>query len=295
MRSKTSVLLVVAMIASTGAAGAGTAPEPVVDDYPGVVDFRASFEIAVLVYNASPGQVVHLERRTPRTTKWVGLDKHQLDKSATFSFLLEDVRHTAFYRARVEKSPSESIRVAVRPRLTFTAKPKDIMKRGTTILRGLLRPVVEGRTVLLEQRVEGEWKPLGKAIVEDGRYSLRSRLSKSGFRRVRATFEGDELNARKRSRQIVRVHRPSLATWYGPGFFGNRTACGQRFTRRTIGIAHRRLPCGTKVHVLYQGATILLEVIDRGPYTDANWDLSQRAARKIGFYGKEDIGVLVRR
>ena len=36
------------------------------------------------------------------------------------------------------------------------------------------------------------------------------------------------------------------ASWYGPGFFGNRTACGQTLTRKTIGVAHRNLPAGPR-------------------------------------------------
>ena len=37
------------------------------------------------------------------------------------------------------------------------------------------------------------------------------------------------------------------ATWYGPGFWGMSTACGTMLTKTTIGVAHKRLPCGTVV------------------------------------------------
>ena len=37
------------------------------------------------------------------------------------------------------------------------------------------------------------------------------------------------------------------ATWYGPGFWGKSTACGTVLTPTTIGVAHRKLPCGTTV------------------------------------------------
>ncbi len=36
-------------------------------------------------------------------------------------------------------------------------------------------------------------------------------------------------------------------SWYGPGFYGHRTACGVELTKTVIGVAHRTLPCGTKV------------------------------------------------
>lgn len=55
-------------------------------------------------------------------------------------------------------------------------------------------------------------------------------------------------------------------TWYGPGFYGNRTACGQKYTRYIIGVAHRTLPCGTLVQFTWRGITAVAPVIDRGPY-----------------------------
>lgn len=55
-------------------------------------------------------------------------------------------------------------------------------------------------------------------------------------------------------------------TWYGPGFYGNRTACGQRYTRYIVGVAHRTLPCGTLVQFTWGGQTAVAPVIDRGPY-----------------------------
>jgi hypothetical protein len=57
-----------------------------------------------------------------------------------------------------------------------------------------------------------------------------------------------------------------IASWYGPGFYGNRTACGQTYTPEIIGVAHRTLPCGTLVVIEYRGRTLTVPVIDRGPY-----------------------------
>jgi rare lipoprotein A (RlpA)-like double-psi beta-barrel protein len=78
-------------------------------------------------------------------------------------------------------------------------------------------------------------------------------------------------------------YRPVKATWYGPGLFGNRTACGQRLTHRILGVAHKRLPCGTKVALRYRGRTVVVPVIDRGPYArGVDYDLTQATARKLG-------------
>jgi rare lipoprotein A (peptidoglycan hydrolase) len=88
----------------------------------------------------------------------------------------------------------------------------------------------------------------------------------------------------------------AIATWYGPGLWGNETACGQTLRRKTVGVAHRRLPCGTEVTVLYKGATLTTEVIDRGPYAnDATWDLTQAAARQLGFTETDEIRTSVQR
>ena len=57
-----------------------------------------------------------------------------------------------------------------------------------------------------------------------------------------------------------------VASWYGPGFYGNRTACGQVYTPEIIGVAHRTLRCGTMLVLEYRGRTMTVPVIDRGPY-----------------------------
>lgn len=74
-----------------------------------------------------------------------------------------------------------------------------------------------------------------------------------------------------------------LATWYGPGFYGNGTACGSTLTQQSWGIAHRTLPCGTLVHLSYRGKSVSVKVIDRGPYSGATVDLTSRTKYYLGF------------
>jgi rare lipoprotein A (peptidoglycan hydrolase) len=57
-----------------------------------------------------------------------------------------------------------------------------------------------------------------------------------------------------------------LASWYGPGFYGNRTACGQLYTPEVLGVAHLTLPCGTPLNLTYGSRSVRVTVIDRGPY-----------------------------
>jgi rare lipoprotein A len=78
-------------------------------------------------------------------------------------------------------------------------------------------------------------------------------------------------------------YRPAKATWYGPGLYGNKMACGKTLTHRTLGVAHKSLPCGTKVALRYRGQTVVVPVIDRGPYArGVSYDLTQATARKLG-------------
>ncbi len=66
-------------------------------------------------------------------------------------------------------------------------------------------------------------------------------------------------------------------SWYGPGFYGKRTACGQAMTRTLIGVAHRTLPCGTRVTFKNpdNGRIVTARVVDRGPYVSGRqWDMT---------------------
>jgi rare lipoprotein A len=86
------------------------------------------------------------------------------------------------------------------------------------------------------------------------------------------------------------------ATWYGPGLYGNHTACGRLLTPRTLGVAHRNLPCGTSVKFVYHGRSLVTQVIDRGPYSRGNaWDLTLAAAEALDFdqVGADRVGFAV--
>lgn len=80
-----------------------------------------------------------------------------------------------------------------------------------------------------------------------------------------------------------KTSKPQIATWFGPGFYGQQTACGQTMTPVVIGVASRTLPCGTLVLVRYRGHKLTVPVIDRGPYANngAVWDLTAGAASAL--------------
>jgi rare lipoprotein A (peptidoglycan hydrolase) len=74
-------------------------------------------------------------------------------------------------------------------------------------------------------------------------------------------------------------------SWYGPTFYGRRTACGLAMTKSLIGVAHRTLPCGTRITFRNpaNGQSLTLAVVDRGPYVDGrDWDLTGGACLALG-------------
>jgi rare lipoprotein A len=74
------------------------------------------------------------------------------------------------------------------------------------------------------------------------------------------------------------------ASWYGPGFHGQRTASGERFDQNDLTAAHPSLPLDTEAKVtnLENGRSVEVEINDRGPYEDGRViDLSKAAAEKL--------------
>jgi len=83
--------------------------------------------------------------------------------------------------------------------------------------------------------------------------------------------------------------RVAGASWYGPGLYGRKTACGQTLRPDTLGVAHKKLPCGTVVKFVFHGHTLVTQVIDRGPYIRGRaWDLTTAASEALDF---KDVGV----
>lgn len=80
-------------------------------------------------------------------------------------------------------------------------------------------------------------------------------------------------------------HFDGNISWYGPGFYGKRTACGFAMTETLKGVAHRTLPCGTRVTFRNpaNGRTITVPVVDRGPYVSGReWDLTAGTCKALG-------------
>jgi rare lipoprotein A len=77
------------------------------------------------------------------------------------------------------------------------------------------------------------------------------------------------------------------ASWYGgPSMWGRSTACGRTLRPSTLGVAHKTLPCGSTVKLVYHGHALVTQVIDRGPYVKGRaFDLTKAASEVLGFEG----------
>jgi hypothetical protein len=176
---------------------------------------------------------------------------------------------------------------------------------GRTVqVQGSLGAAAAQHDVIVERLSpsQGRWVTTGRARADDqGAFTISWRASEPGhlaFRAYVATTRAGsaQADAAPGSASLVAnltVYRPARATWYGPGSYGRKTACGERMTHRLIGVASRTLPCGTLVEVYYRGASLAVPVVDRGPFSRATWDLTFAAARALGFTGSEQIGTLI--
>jgi hypothetical protein len=200
--------------------------------------------------------------------------------------------------------------------VTLSARSGAIV-RQTVRLRGTVPASAAGRRVLIQLLDGSRWTTIASARADrQGCYLARWRPAHIGRMVVRAVLAGHEGAAasptggttvpasQERSvapsgggpvapvRQLT-VYRRATATWFGPGFYGKRTACGQILTHRLLGVAHRTLPCGTHVALYYRGRTIVVPVVDRGPFGNgASWDLTRAAADAIGMTGTVPLGAL---
>jgi hypothetical protein len=178
----------------------------------------------------------------------------------------------------------------------LTVRPAALRDR-TMRINGLTDAGDAGRSVAIDrQDLTGTWVPVATTTVDgEGRFTALWRTDTIGRVVLRATVARDT-NASAAGAPLtaqVTIFQPAIASWYGPRFFGRQTACGTKLTRKTVGVAHKTLPCGTLVDLYHGGRTLTVPVIDRGPFVAGrDWDLTQAAARQLGVKATVRIGFL---
>jgi hypothetical protein len=155
------------------------------------------------------------------------------------------------------------------------------------VLVGGRRPgaQVADRFVSLQARSPRGWRTVATATSSGrGRFRVHYVPRRVGTRALRLTV-ASEAGQRGSHRRLgdLNVFRLAMASWYGGG---GTMACGGELTGATLGVANKTLPCGTPVTLRYDGHTITVPVVDRGPYVEGReFDLTEATKNALGFEG----------
>jgi rare lipoprotein A (peptidoglycan hydrolase) len=183
--------------------------------------------------------------------------------------------------------------------VTLQTNASGILRKDLTF-SGTAPTQLAGQTIEIQRsghETDWTWANTASATVgPDGTFSAVWQTDHIGQFAMRALVSATGAQAETASMTpslTTTVYRPSRATEYGPGFYGKKTACGQRLSRATIGVANRTLRCGESVAVFYQGRTLVVPVIDRGPYANgADWDLTVATGKALGIKGTTQIAAV---
>jgi rare lipoprotein A len=160
----------------------------------------------------------------------------------------------------------------------------DVRAGRRAVVKGTVLPRLAGLIAYLQIRDGKRWRTIDRDRTgARGRYRLRDKRHHPMSARSRVLVRAGGDRAKRRIGRL-NVYREALASWYGPGFYGRQTGCGGTLGYSQLGVAHKTLPCGTKVTLRHNGRRVRVPVIDRGPYSGAReYDLTAATARKLGF------------
>jgi rare lipoprotein A len=147
---------------------------------------------------------------------------------------------------------------------------------------GTVQPRTAGVVASLQIHRRGRWRTIDRDRTSAaGRYVLRDRLRRPQSVRARVLVSGVG-----RSLGRLNVYRSANASWYGPGLYGNKLGCGGTLSPGRLGVAHKSLPCGSRLTLRHGARTVRVRVIDRGPYVGGReFDLTEATARRLHFRG----------
>jgi rare lipoprotein A len=147
------------------------------------------------------------------------------------------------------------------------------------------RPGLPGQLVALQVLGRHGWRTLARARTgARGRFRLNYAPRRLGREWVRLRFAGNasELASHRRLGWL-NAYRLAEVSWYGGG---GSLACGGSLTSATMGVANKTLPCGTLITLRYDGHTVRVPVVDRGPYVAGReFDLTEATKDALGFEG----------
>ncbi len=199
----------------------------------------------------------------------------------------QSVVHAAEPQPRSSRPRATPIRL--RTRFGRAGVDRDILAGERETVSGSLKPRLKGRHVLLQVRQQHRWWTVARSLTgARSRYELSYRPTTSGTTAVRVVFAGDSTaRPTNMSLGLFNVYHLAVASWYEGG---GSLACGGILTSSTMGVANKTLPCGTMVTIRYNGRTVRVPVIDRGPFVPGReFDLTEATKAALGFEGVGDV------
>ena len=154
-----------------------------------------------------------------------------------------------------------------------------VLSHNGVAVHGRVRPAGRHRVKLVFRGPDAG--AVATSTRADGRFALRWSPDRTGNYAVRAFgVHGPRTRGSVSAARRLTSYRHAGASYYGPGLYGNGVACGGTLMPSTLGVAHKTLPCGTRVKLRYHGRALTVPVIDRGPYV-AGRDYDLTAATKV--------------
>jgi rare lipoprotein A len=181
---------------------------------------------------------------------------------------------------------------AMKPRIKVGHSALNVRSGKRAKVLGRVAPAAPGLRVTLQVKRMSRWRGIDADRTDArGRYRLRERLHGTLSRRARVRVRpAPGMLGQQRKIGRLNVYRYALASWYGPGLYGNPTGCGGTLVPGRLGVAHKTLPCGTKLTLKHRGRRVRVRVIDRGPYVGAReYDLTEATAQRLRFNGAGSI------
>jgi rare lipoprotein A len=190
---------------------------------------------------------------------------------------------TAFAGSGPADDPSASAPTATIAAPSTDRERLNVRVGQAAVVAGSAGTAAAGRTVVLERRSGDGWRTLDRdRVAADGDYRLRHVTARASSAKVRVRVPG--VAGARRALGRLNVYRRSFASWYGPGLYGERMACGGTLTASVRGVAHKTLPCGTRVTLRKGDRIVRARVVDRGPFVGGReFDLTAATKQALGF------------
>jgi rare lipoprotein A len=231
----------------------------------------------------SRSSVVRILFRPSGARRWYPVKNAATDANGRYQAVVQ-ARANGQYRAVVPGGrSSEPKNVLVRSRIKVAPVRKYAKLGSRVLIRGSVSPA-GGRRVKVVIR-GSVTRVLSTRTRAHGGFKISWKPNSSGSYRIRVFAASNGRAISDSSRQIrISGLRPTHASYFGPGLFGGPMACGGTLQPGTRGVAHKTLPCGTKVVLRYRGRTVTTRVVDRGPYVGGReFDLTQATRDDLGF------------